>query len=194
VALRTHCAQERNRLHAAGHCRQLTQALQRDIRAHIDHLQHSVATLIEEAVTIIQANPVLRSRFHHLQSVKGIATVSAIHLLAELALLPADMTARQWVAHAGIDPRPYESGSSVNKPGRISRTGNRRLRAALYLPAMVASHWDPNARAFYEKLLAKGKKPMQAIIAVMRKLLHAIHGMLRYDADFDGEKFFAIRA
>jgi hypothetical protein len=48
-------------------------------------------------------------------------------------------------------------------------------------------------KAFYDKLLAKGKTKMQALIAVMRKLLHAIHGMLRHDQDFDGEKFFAVR-
>jgi hypothetical protein len=58
---------------------------------------------------------------------------------------------------------------------------------------MVASRWEPNVKAFYEKLLAKGKTKMQALIAVMRKLLHAIHGMLRHDRDFDGQKFFAVR-
>lgn len=49
-------------------------------------------------------------------------------------------------------------------------------------------------RAYYKKLLAKGKKPMQALVAVMRKLLHAIYGMFRHDADFVGTKFFAKRA
>ena len=74
---------------------------------------------------------------------------------------------------------------------RISKVGNRHLRAALFLPAMVASQHEPRVRAFYEALLARGKKPMQALVAVMRKLLHAIHGMFRHDADFDGTKFFA---
>ena len=194
VALKINCAQERNRLHAASRCRQLTDFLRRDITAHIDHLQESAAALADEAVRIIQANPALRPRFKRLQSIKGIATISAIHLLGELTLLPEDMEARQWVAHAGLDPRPYESGSSVSKPGRISKTGNRHLRAALYMPALVACRWEPNVRAFYEKLLVKGKKPMQANVAVMRKLLHAIHGMLRHGADFDGEKFFAMKA
>ena len=44
----------------------------------------------------------------------------------------------------------------------------------------------------YNKLIAAGKKPMQAVVAVMRKLLHAIWGMLNPDQDFDGEKFFKI--
>ena len=44
-------------------------------------------------------------------------------------------------------------------------------------------------RAFYEHLLAAGKEPIQAVVAVMRKLLHAIWGMLKTNTDFDGSKF-----
>ena len=115
-------------------------------------------------------------------------------MLAELAVLPADMSARQWVAHTGLDPRHYESGTSVHASARISKVGNRHLRAALFLPAMVASQHEPRVRAYYQKLIARGKKPMQALVAVMRKLLHSIHGMFQHDADFDGEKFFAQKA
>jgi transposase len=96
------------------------------------------------------------------------------------------------VAHAGLDPRPYESGTSVHRPRRISKVGNRHLRAALYTPALVAIQHQPNVKAFYDKLIAAGKKPMQAVVAVMRKLLHAIWGMLKHDQDFDGNKFFKI--
>jgi transposase len=50
----------------------------------------------------------------------------------------------------------------------------------------------PNVNAFYEKLVAARKKPMQAVVAVMRKLLHAIWGMLKHAQDFDGNKFFKL--
>ena len=58
------------------------------------------------------------------------------------------------------------------------------------MPALVAIRWEPSIRAFYEHLIAQGKKPLVAVVAVMRKLLHAIYGMLRNDADFDGSKVF----
>jgi uncharacterized OB-fold protein len=112
-------------------------------------------------------------------------------ILAELAVLPEDMTTRQWVAHAGPDPRDYESGSSVRAATRISKVGNRHLRAALFMPAMVAARYEPRVHAYYEKLIERGKKPLQAIVAVMRKLLHAINGMFRHDAIIVGEKFCA---
>jgi transposase len=94
------------------------------------------------------------------------------------------------VAHAGLDPRPYESGTSVHRPRRITKVGNRHLRAALYMPALVAIQHEPNGRAFYNKPVAAVKKPRQAVVAVMRKLLHAIWGMLKHHQDFDGNKFF----
>ena len=96
------------------------------------------------------------------------------------------------MAHAGLDPRPYESGTSVHRPRRISKVGNRHLRAALYMPALVAIQHEPNVKAFYDKLVAAGKKPVQTVVAVMRKLLHAIWGMLKHDEDFDGNKFFRL--
>jgi transposase len=186
--------QERNRLHAAGHCAELTEAIAWDIEAHLEHLAQSLERLSEQAVAIVNAHPELARRFARLVSVRGIATTSALAILAELAVLPADMTARQWVAHAGLDPRQLESGTSLRKPTRISKAGNRHLRAALYMPAMVSTRHEPNIRGFYERRIATGLKPIQALVAVERKLLHAIHGMWSSNTDFDGSKFFAMTA
>ena len=186
--------QERNRLHAAGRCAELTEAIAWDIEAHLEHLAQSLERLSEQAVAIVNAHPELARRFARLVSVRGIATTSALAILAELAVLPPDMSARQWVAHAGLDPRQVESGTSLRKPTRISKAGNRHLRAALYMPAMVATRHEPNIRGFYERRISHGLKPIQALVAVERKLLHAVHGMWSSDTDFDGSKFFAIAA
>jgi transposase len=155
------------------------------------HLDRRIDRLIEQAVTLVEADTELSKAYGHLTSVKGIAAKSAVAILPELLVLPRDMTAKQWVAHAGLDPREYESGSSVRGRVRISKVGSVHLRRALYMPAVVAARQEPRVKAFYEELLARGKRPMVANVAVMRKLLHAIHGMLRHDADFDGEKFRA---
>ena len=112
-------------------------------------------------------------------------------MLAELLLLGEGCGARQWVAHAGLDPREYRSGDSVQKKVRISRAGNARLRRALYMPALVAAHHDAHLGAFYARLRARGKSKMAALVAVMRKLLHAIYGMFRHNQDYDGSKLFA---
>jgi transposase len=184
-------AQEKNRLHADDSVASTPPAVRESIERHVTTLNDEVEALTAAALAIVHADEGLRPRFEHLISVKGIAKASAITILAELAVLPDDMSARQWVAHAGMDPRHVESGSSVRGQVRISKVGNRHLRSALFLPAMVVAHHEPQVNAYYQKLLRRGKKPMRALVAVMRKLLHAIHGMFRNDADFDGKKFFA---
>ena len=186
--------QERNRLHAAGRCAELTEAIAWDIEAHLEHLAQSLERLQQQALELVHAHPELARRFERLVSVRGIATISALRILAELAVLPADMTPRQWVAHAGLDPRALDSGTSLHKPARISKKGNCHLRAALYMPAMVAAREEPRVRSFYQKRIAGGLKPIQALVAVERKLLHSIHGMWTSNTDFDGQKFCAMSA
>jgi predicted AAA+ superfamily ATPase len=71
-----------------------------------------------------------------------------------------------------------------------SRAGNRHLRRALYMPALVASRCDPHAKAFFENLLARKKARLQALIAVARKLLYAIYGIFRSGLKYEGTKLF----
>ena len=92
-------------------------------------------------------------------------------------------------SHGGLDVRQVQSGTSVHKLPRISKRGNANIRRILYMPALVAVQHEPHVRTFYEQLLNAGKKPLQALVAVMRKLLHAIYGMLKTNTDFDGQKF-----
>ena len=185
--------QEKNRDHAASRTGPEAEPVRAAIEEHLAWLEATVAELQAKAEALIRGRADLARAYEQLLSVKGIGRTSAIALLAELAVLPADMTARQWVAHSGLDPRREESGSSVHRRERISKVGNRRLRRALYMPALVASQHEPRIRAYYQALLARGKKPLQALVAVMRKLLHTIHGMWRTDQTFDGEKFFPTR-
>ena len=118
----------------------------------------------------------------------GIAETSALQILAELAVLAPDLEARQWVAYAGLDPRQYSSGSSVQKKTRISKAGNKHLRRARYLPALVAVQHDPHLRAFYQHLRERGKLKMQALVAGRRKLLHAFHARFKIHQPFAGSK------
>jgi transposase len=186
--------QEKNRLHAADSFDEMSPIVRNDIEVNIRHLEKRIERLREQALALIAEHPELARDFRHITSIKGIADAAGIQILAEIAVLPKDMSVREWVAHAGLDPRQFQSGTSVNKPARISRRGNRHIRRGLFMPAIVAVQYEPHVKAFYEKLLARGKTKMQANVAVMRKLLHAIYGMTKHDQDFEGEKFYVIGA
>jgi transposase len=189
VALIEMRVQEHNRLHALGATAALPAVLRADVREHLRGLGRQIQRLEREARGLVEATPALRTASQHLRSVKGIGGRSALLLLSELALLPPDLSVRQWVAQAGLDPRPIRSGTSVHPPVRISKRGNSYLRRALFMPALVAVRCNPAVQRLATDLAARGKAPLQVLVAVMRKLLHAIYGMWRTDTDFDGEKF-----
>lgn len=193
-SIKAQLTQERNRLHAASRTKTSPDAVVEDLKAAIGHCVKSIEKLTDEAIRLIRKDPTLKRRFELLISVKGIATASAVRILGELAVLPDDMDAKQLTALAGLDPVEHKSGKSVDKRKGISRAGNKRLRTALFMPAMVAIRSEPEVKAFYEHLIANGKKPLQAVVAVMRKLLCAISGMFKNDLPFDGSKFYRIPA
>ena len=184
-------AAEKNRLHAASAAEALPAAVRQDIRRSIAFHERAIERLVRQAVQLLSTDPILLRRFQHLDTIPGVARASAVSILAELALLSPDLDVRQWVAAAGIDPQEHSSGSSVHKKTRISKAGNRHLRRALFMPALVAVQHDPHLRGFYQLLLARGKAKMQALVAVMRKLLHAIFGMFRHDQPYHGNRLFA---
>ena len=144
------------------------------------------------AAIIDCAHPVCKPLPHLMLTTIGIAETSALQILGELAVLPDMLDARQWVAFSGLEPRLFKSGKSVEKRPRISRGGSRHLRRALYMPALVALRRDPHIRGFYQNLLARGKARLQAVVAVMRKLLHALFAMFRTNQPYDGSKLCAV--
>ena len=183
-------AQNQNRLHAAHGSNSTPGCIVQDLKRSVASLELRIQRLRREVMTLIRQDDLLRKHFELLVSIPGIAQVSAMQLLAELSTLPSDLTVREWVAHSGLDPAHEISGSSVRKASRISRAGNRHLRRALYMPALVASRCDPHAKAFFESLLGRKKARLQALIAVARKLLHAIYGIFRSGLKYEGTKLF----
>ena len=190
TALTQNLVREKNRLHAATATNTTSRLIRNDIEVNIRHHQRRIERLRREARRIVETDPSLHRRYRQLVSVTGIAEASALQILPELAVLPADMTPRQWVAHAGLDPRPHQSGTSIERPARMSKAGNKYLRAALFMPALVAIQKSNAVAAFYNRLVTRGAAKMQAIVAVMRKLLHATWGMFQTNADFVPERCF----
>lgn len=192
AALTSSRTQAKNQLHAARQTASMPAFLIADLEQSIAQFDAQIVNLRQQALVLIGADAQLQQSLDLLISVTGIAHASAIQILGELLVLPADMSAKQWVAMAGLDPRAHESGSSVQKKPRLSKAGNRYLRMALYMPALAASRHDPQVRAYYHHLIeTRGLKKIQAVCAIMRKLLLALHGMLRSRQPFDSARFYA---
>jgi transposase len=193
-ALTRQKAAAKNQLHALSASKENPKAVLRDVDLSISQLEKRIERLAKEARVLIKKHPELERVFKLLISIKGIAETSAIALMGELLLLPQGLSHREWVKFAGLDPRAFDSGKSVHKQARLAKAGNRHIRSALYMPALSAKQHDPHVKAYFQHLVDNGKKPLQAVCAVMRKLLHAIHGMLKHDMPFDNARFYAIPA
>ncbi|SRR6266508_3921328 len=105
--------------------------------------------------------------------------VGPLVVAALLAYLPAAVwgRAKQAAACAGVHPAVRASGRTAF--GVLSRAGSARLRRYLYLAALAARRHDPDLRAFFERLVARGKAPKAALAARMHKLLRRAMGRLR---------------
>ena len=181
---------DRTRLARADATSTISAWIREDIVEGIGQLQQRLKKLQSKALELVAGNAELQGKLDLLCTIPGIAATSGVQILSELCVLPLDMRPRQWVAHAGLDPRHHESGMSINKAVRISKAGNKYLRRALFMPALTALRQDPHVAAFFEDLVGRGKARLQAVVAVMRKLLHAIWGMLKSSTAWEGGRFY----
>lgn len=183
--------QAKNRLHALQSKSMTLKLLLEDEQDGIALLDRRIARLSTAAADLIETHALLSRHWSHVQAAKGVAKAAGIAILGELCVLPAMLKASQVSRHAGLDVRLCQSGTSVNRPARLSKAGNAYLRSALFMPAMCAVRHDPRAQAFYQSLVARGKKKIQAICAVMRKYLTGLWACIQADQPFDSTLLFS---
>jgi transposase len=114
-----------------------------------------------------------------LTTIGGIGDTTASRLVAELGDITRFESADALAAYVGVVPSIRHSGKSTPSSQSISCVGHADLRAKLYMPTLAATRYNPWLRAFYERLCAKGKLPKVALVAAMRKLLHAIYSVAK---------------
>jgi len=172
-ALQTMRTQESNRLAVA------REAVKPGIVEHIEWLDKQIDALIEAIREHLDNDPGLKDKQALLDSIPGLGERTIAVLLAFYANFERFGNARQAVAFAGLDPRQYESGTSVKGKPRLSKIGHAFLRKALYMPAMVALYKTAWGKRFRARLAASGKPPKLIIGAMMRKLVHVVFGVLK---------------
>ena len=119
-----------------------------------------------------------------LRTVPGVGPQLSLTLLAHLPEL-GTLDRKQIAALVGVAPYNRDRGTRRGK--RAVWGGRSRVRAVLYMGALVASRHNPAIRDFYQRLLAAGKPKKVALVASMRKLLAQRHAqtwlpLARYDS------------
>ncbi len=162
---------EKNRLSSA------TVAVRPRIEAHIAWLEGELDDLDEGLRQTLRQSPVWREKDDLLRTVPGVGEQLSLTLLAHLPEL-GTLDRREIAALVGVAPFNRDSGTLRGK--RTVWGGRARIRAALYMGALVASRFNPLIRDFYQRLLAAGKPKKLALTACMRKLLVILNSMLKH--------------
>lgn len=110
-------------------------------------------------------------------SMPGVGIRTAARILLEVGDGSAFKSAGHLAAYAGIAPVTHRSGSSIHGE-HPARSGNRKLKRALFLSAFAALH-DPTSRAYYDRKRAEGKKHNAALICLARRRCDVLFAMLK---------------
>ena len=168
---------EKNRL------RRAVSAVRPCVEAHIAWLEQELEDLDEGLRQTLRQSPLWREKDDLLRTVPGVGEQLSPTLLAYLPEL-GTLDRRQVAALVGVAPFNRDSGTLRGK--RTVWGGRARIRAALYMGALVASQYNPVIRDFYRRLLAAGKPKKLALTACMRKLLVTLNSMLKHRSTWRG--------
>jgi transposase len=150
--------------------------VRKSLARHIAALEKELPLIDRDIDTLVRGSPVWREKEDLLVTVPGIGNTLARTFLAEVPEL-GSLDRRKIASLVGVAPFTRQSG---RWRGQSMIAGGRSApRAAIFLAALTATRCNPVLRAFYQRLLARGKPKMVALIAVARKILTILNAMLR---------------
>jgi len=158
------------------HALSLPLELRPALQEHLTWLARQVQQLTEQIQQTIHSTPLFHEKEQILRSAKGVGPITASILLSDLPEL-GQLDRKKIAALVGVAPFNHDSGRRRG-PRRI-QGGRASVRTVLYMAALVGSRCNPVLKAFYQRLLASGKKKKVALVACMRKLLTILNAMLR---------------
>ena len=139
------------------------------LAAEVDKLEATISANVK-------ATPEFAERAEIIQSVPGLAQTASAILIAGM---PELGQVSEKVAAALIGAAPYDDDSGKRRGERYIMGGRRWVRNGIYMPCLgAATQYNPVLKAFYQRLLAKGKEPKVALIACLRKLIVILNTML----------------
>ena len=183
IALQDMRQQEMNRLEAHAVAEQ--HDVIAHVQAHIKWLDDQIAQIERDIDDHIDRHPGLRKDAELIESIPGLGRATAAKVLAHVGDVRRFANAKALAAFIGVTPRQRQSGSSVRGRTLMCRMGSRRLRAALFLPSLVAKRHNPILKQFGCRLEANGLPKMAVAGAIMRKLVHLIYGVVKSGKPFN---------
>jgi transposase len=162
---------EKNRKHAAKQ-----KAIQKSIEKIIETFDKQIAVIDARIEKMIAENPDWSEKDKILQSVPGVGAKTSQVLISALPEL-GKLNRQEIAALVGV--APFCDDSAKRSGARRIKGGRANVRSALYMATFSAVRYNKTFKAFYERLIAAGKKFKVAIVAAMRKLITVLNVMLK---------------
>jgi transposase len=155
------------------------------IKTHIAWLDAEIKKLEKDIDDHINRHPSLKHDADLMRSIPGLGAATVARILGQIGDVRRFESAKAFAAFLGVTPKQRTSGTSLRGRTMISRTGSSALRAALFMPSLVARKHNPILNRFAERLLATGMAKQAVILAVMHKLAHLVYGVIHNETPFD---------
>jgi transposase len=168
---------ERNRLEKA-EATDTPPLIHQSLADSIVFLEKQLAKLQQDIDDHINKYPRLKADRDLLTSIPAVGPQVGNHLLSVMHNHHFK-SAEQLAAYLGLVPVERQSGTSILGRSRLSKAGPARIRAVLFMAAVVGTRHNPHLKALYQRLQDRGKTKMSALGAAMRKLAHLCFGVLR---------------
>lgn len=167
----------RDRLAYANRCAApAAQPVSACLEAIVRAFELQIKSLDAEIQRLVQRSQPIARAVKTLLAIPGLGDKTAAALLALMPEL-GSLSRRQAAALAGLAPHPRQSGAA--DAYRRTRGGRPEIKRVLFMAALAARKHNPHLRAFFERLVLAGKKPLVAITAIMRKLVVIANARLR---------------
>lgn len=174
-----------NKLHALSYEAHLNEFNKSLLEAHLTLLKEQIATLEKQLVDLSKTH--FKEKLSLLMSIKGIGLKTATSLLIVSNGFEGFGNSKQLAKFLGICPTVYQSGTSVWKKQRISRSGVSYIRGLLYMCSWSACRYNKSCKALYERLRSKGKCHRLAMVAVCHKLVKQAFAIVKSGVPFDND-------
>lgn len=156
----------------------------RQIDEEIERLEQKMDEIVEEDRNI-------KENYDILDSFKGIARINALTFIVYTDNFQKfDLNPRKIATYWGVAPFNRVSGTSVHTSPHVSGFCNKKLKALITNAATVAIQFNPIIKAYYHRLIEKGKKEEVAKNNVKNKIIHIITAMIRNKTKFNPEYIF----
>ena len=174
-----------NRLEALNHMEGTTKSVLRNC----EKLLQEIDTLMEKngkaVMKKVAEDKELHANVKRIATAKGLREPTIVCVIAETEGFHYIENRKQLVGYAGLDVKAKQSGKDDPKHC-ISKKGNAHIRAALYMPALVAVRYNRQIKAAYDRICQKHpNEKMIGVIAAMRRLLLLIYTLWKNGEEYD---------